>query len=1137
MSFAFWNAIFSSAGYQQSWYSENTWFTNERTLTTTQGKYQASGEATLWGRVKPVTYGTRRIMGQLLQIGPSRLEELVRSYVTGGSTHGGGYGPFIQLTDYTDRITYLSTFAYCFGEPGNPTSRQHVKKIWIDKQLVFDAAQGQLASNFRFFFYDGNEDQFPDRELNKDRYDYPVGYRGLMYIVFYDYTTYKNPGSNPLVEAEFTEELSNVQTSVTYQDMGTPLTTNFQRQCGYDPKKNFLYQVGQTDGIIYKFDCTLQQLVDSYPVTGAVYQGKLGGSLGPLEINGSLRLENVFYLIGSMASGNSRQIFLVDANTGVVVDDFGQNTSSLTPSLTNVVAPNTVMSLTSTDGYSISGHFVLTDVFGNFYLFKISNGEMTMLDFENILDSGGFPFTAISAESGNIVLYHAHDEKIGRWLKGNYTDDWYTGTYEVQHIVPLLRDGTLVIFETSLDANSWKISKIRTSDKSVVWSIGHADYPTAEPPDGFVNEWRSQSYTAQQKIGWMTLGANKMQLLDMISGQLFVVSYSNPNYDMPVYDAYTNQFIQRINVGGTSGSVRAVPVFSPTSSSITLESLLRDLARRAGYENSNVTVQGLSDTITGAVFTEIASIDTILGEIATAYNFEIIKRGPKISFIRRGYGDLFDPDMISVEATRAILSDSDDEYITVRSERAPIQKSAGSIRLTFIDPSYDYAVNEYKYSRNDSQSDPSITVTIALPIIMTASQAATLATRTLLNDGVARMQHELRLPQANLALEKGDVIELVTDEFTDYVRVDEISYNGDFSMSLRTSAILTSATSPVTVPPPVIPVEPPALTDGAAQVLIFDTPLLDYTHQQGANVLEVYLGIIPATRTPVSVGQLVKFYQEAGPAASGNLTEELVYGSLRGNLSSGPVLQVLYDEIIQLRLVQGEAADFETSTVLDMLAGANRILVGQPGRWEMIGFVQADYEPSTKIITLTDIVRGLRGTDWAAATHQVGDLVVLYDSTLQSMIIDTENVDKLNDPVVYVSVKASGKMDREETSGYFVNGNARKPWRPYNVHVVNDAGDLDITWERRTRLNGPLLNGTGDVPLDETAELYDLVIYRSGNVVRTVTGLTSPTFTYTTSMQSTDGWSGSIIQLQLDVYQISSLVGRGFPMSGAFDVE
>lgn len=1135
MSFEYWDFWFGYFGLNQN--QSGQWYKDTRIeVARNNSKFQASNQAYLWGKTKPITYGNRRILGALLQIGQSRIEETFRDYVVYANDYGGG----IQYQTRQDSISYIATFAYTFGEPGNPTSRQHLKKMWINKQLVYDAAQGALASNFRFAFYPGNESQTPDAELNAERYEYPVAYRGLMYIVLYDYTTSREPSGAPVLEAEFTEEITNSQVVTNYANLGSSINTTFLRHCAYDAKRNMMYQAGNGDFKLYKYDCTEKRLVDVYPITGAVYKGTPFGSLTNVYILGSLRYNNIFHILCTMTSQNSTQLFMINADTGAVVDDFGENSSDLTPTRTNVVQAISMTAINTTDRFNLSNKFVVTDVFNNVYLFNFEGGQMTMIDFEDLPEvSGSTAFSILAGDIDGLAMYTANDREktIKRLVKGVLNPTWYTGTYEIVHMIPLERDGTMVIFEDAYLTTDWRIVKIRRKDKSVVWTLNGADYPVAYGPRGFLNEWRTQSYTANQKIAWISIGFNDMVTLDLISGQLTTVAYKNSNFDYPVYDAYSNKFIQRVNLGSDDATIRDVPVFQITTGDITLESLLRDLARRAGYEPSNVVVQNINDRITGAAITEISDINTILTDISIAYNFEIIKRGTKITFTRRGYGDIFDPDMTSIVSERVVLSTTDDEYITLRSERKATQKAPGTIRLTYIDPNYDYTVNEYKYSRNDSQADPSVTMSLALPIIMTGSQAATLATRILINQSVGRTVHEFQLPQKYINLEKGDVIELVTDAFIDYVRVNEIAYNGDFSISVKTEAIVTSAVVPVVVPDPVMPPEPPALTEGDAKAIIIDTPLLSASHQSPQAKLETYLSVIPATRRLITTGSLTQYYETEGPFNAGSTTEILTYGVTRQQLPSNPVLQIDYEYQFSFRLVQGDGTLFTTKTALEMLAGANRILVGQQGRWEMIGFIEAAYDPVTRLVTLTGICRGLRGTDYAASQHLNSDLVLLYDPDLGSMLLDTDSPEKLDEPIVYIGVRSTGEINRDDAVANINEGNSRKPWRPYNVHAVASGGDLDITWHRRTRLDGPLLNGTSYVPLDEVTEAYDLVLYRAGNIVRTVTGLTSPSFTYTAAMQATDGWSGSILSIQLDVYQISAIVGRGFPMSGVFDVE
>ena len=87
------------------------------------------------------------------------------------------------------------------------------------------------------------------------------------------------------------------------------------------------------------------------------------------------------------------------------------------------------------------------------------------------------------------------------------------------------------------------------------------------------------------------------------------------------------------------------------------------------------------------------------------------------------------------------------------------------------------------------------------------------------------------------------------------------------------------------------------------------------------------------------------------------------------------------------------------------------------------------------------------------------------------------------------------------------------------------GGDLLLTWLRRTRAS----NGDSwvlvDVPLGEAAEAFDLEILNGAAVVRTVSGIGTPSFLYTAAMMVAD-FGGPVTTLRFRVYQIGAL-GRG----------
>jgi hypothetical protein len=103
-----------------------------------------------------------------------------------------------------------------------------------------------------------------------------------------------------------------------------------------------------------------------------------------------------------------------------------------------------------------------------------------------------------------------------------------------------------------------------------------------------------------------------------------------------------------------------------------------------------------------------------------------------------------------------------------------------------------------------------------------------------------------------------------------------------------------------------------------------------------------------------------------------------------------------------------------------------------------------------------------------------------------------------------------------------------KPYSPVGIAGVRDSGNnLTITWIRRARLYAEWADGV-DVPLDEPAEAYELDVLDGGTVVRTITGLSSPTASYSAADQTTD-FGAPQSAVAVAVYQLSSRVGRGFP--------
>jgi hypothetical protein len=171
-------------------------------------------------------------------------------------------------------------------------------------------------------------------------------------------------------------------------------------------------------------------------------------------------------------------------------------------------------------------------------------------------------------------------------------------------------------------------------------------------------------------------------------------------------------------------------------------------------------------------------------------------------------------------------------------------------------------------------------------------------------------------------------------------------------------------------------------------------------------------------------------------------------------------------------------------------------------------------------------LRGRRGTEQHTASHATGERFVMMSGAVRQTM-GASDVSTL----AYYRPVTLGAL---ETAGFpqalTYTGASLKPYSPAHFKATESGGDVIFTWIRRTRIGGAWRSGS-DASLGESTEEYEIdILNLTGAVIRTVTGLSSPTWTYTAAMQATDGNAG----VEARVYQINTTVDRGFPASVDF---
>ena len=209
-------------------------------------------------------------------------------------------------------------------------------------------------------------------------------------------------------------------------------------------------------------------------------------------------------------------------------------------------------------------------------------------------------------------------------------------------------------------------------------------------------------------------------------------------------------------------------------------------------------------------------------------------------------------------------------------------------------------------------------------------------------------------------------------------------------------------------------------------------------------------------------------------------------------------------------------------------------LIRADGTAELIQF--QDVALSEGVYTLTTLLRGRRGTEVFTGGHAVGDLFVLLDG--DGVTRRPLGLDRLGDTLHYRAVGRGGELRDARTAQLTLGGNDLKPYAPAQLEATGSWGsNVTLSWQRRTRVGGELIDGSGEVPLAEDTEEYELEILFAGAIVRMVEDLTSPSYVYSAANQAVDFPGYVAVALQNASFETGTLAGWTVESGGTFTVD
>lgn len=535
-----------------------------------------------------------------------------------------------------------------------------------------------------------------------------------------------------------------------------------------------------------------------------------------------------------------------------------------------------------------------------------------------------------------------------------------------------------------------------------------------------------------------------------------------------------------------------------------------------GLEVSDIDVSTLTDEVRGFRVGAVAAVRSNIDPLQGAFPFDIIQSGYQVRFIRRGLTG----SVLAIPETD--LAARDDAKLTPRLARSREMDTQlpVSVTINYIDHAREFDTGTQSAERNSANTVN--TRAIEMPIVMTATEAAQKAEILLYLYWSERDSFGFSLPPSYGAAEPGDVVTVEAGGSSYDLRLVDVNRqsNGVIVCQARpvasylSTAVADSGTT----------VSAAASVAGTTAMELLDIPALS-----DINASVGYVLALGRYRSGWPGGAAYRS-KDAGETWSLVDTTTIPAGmGFAVNALSSPASFGMVDSSSQLT-VNMHLTDLSSIGELQMLNGQNHFAYGVAGRWEIIAARTCELQVDGSYI-LSDLLRGRFGTETHAAQHATGDRLVLLDKNRLKFVAGSLN--DIGSAALY-RAQTVGAADQSTVRRNFTyNAVNLQPLAPVwlKAHRNTTTQDWTLSWVRRTRVGGEWRDNV-DAALGEVAEIYEIDIFAGWQfttVLFTITGLTSPTATYTAAQQMTyHGYNPEVLYFR--IYQISAEVGRGKPL-------
>lgn len=415
------------------------------------------------------------------------------------------------------------------------------------------------------------------------------------------------------------------------------------------------------------------------------------------------------------------------------------------------------------------------------------------------------------------------------------------------------------------------------------------------------------------------------------------------------------------------------------------------------------------------------------------------------------------------------------------------------LTLSYYDPDREYQTAQMRASTGGSATTVG---TEQLPAVLTSDAARALAETSLARRWAQRETLTLRLPPAHLDLEPGMLARAPGEAeawSAERVSVDGLTVVVDLRPVVGALDSLPADPGRSLPPKDVVP--------APTKMALVELPDTGSAKAEAPMVVFASSSETGSARSvpfDLVIGRSLRVGQSA--------RRQAVLGQAETMLAAGQSSLLDLMSTVDVSLVHLD--DWLQSCDDDALgAGENLAMIGS----ELVQFGDAVAIGPGRF-RLSRLLRGRRGTEWAATLHSPGETFLLLDAR------SLQRID-LSDGHIGATIKAiaRGIADTGATSvDLVVSGEALRPPSPVHLTAQLDAaGDLQCSWCRRSRLGWAWIDGV-DAPLGAWSELYRLRLQGSASLIEVDT--TAPVASFTAAQVASLGGSPT-----LSVQQVGDL--------------